>query len=198
MSEAYNYGGNGSLKRVEYNELNAQAMGVYAEKASDEIEYIFLNSPGSLGATSRFSQDEEGMYRNFTSAFIIEGNSTLIFDRDNGSLVKTQQASGFNTVNIEQALYLKGTLHEECVVKFEQSDPGANGVFSTRYHFSHYSGGHWQSSVEHIDVANDDFNMIRRQNNSKYYSREMTPYDFDEFFEDTTEINTQLRIRLVQ
>ena len=40
--------------------------------------------------------------------------------------------------------------------------------------------------------------MLQQENKSKYYTRNMTPYDFDEFFKDTAEINTQLRIRLVQ
>ncbi|MDB5163174.1 MAG: hypothetical protein JWN28_782 [Candidatus Saccharibacteria bacterium] len=197
MSEAYIYGGNGSKERIEYNELNEHDLAKRVEKVSTAMELIFTKAPSSLGMVSHFSQDKDGMYRKVTSTYMHE-DSTLLFDIDSGSILKVLGAPSINDVKIEHALYTEGVLNEEYIMKLIQNDPSTIGAFSTRYHISNYAGGFWQATVEHIDIENDDYNMIRQQNNSKYYTRKMTPYDFEEFLKVSDEIKAQLGIVLVQ
>jgi len=197
MSEAYTYGGNGSKERIEYNELSEKALAILADKVSVEMESIFANAPSSRGVANRFSQDKEGMYRNLTSMYTHE-NSTLLFDAESGSILNILDAPSVYDVKIEHALYTEGVLREEYIIKLVQADPGTNGAFSTRYLLSHFTGNVWQATVEHIDVEHDDYDEERTQNNSKYYSRNMTSYDFGEFFKDTAQIKDQLGIVLVQ
>jgi len=198
MSEAYTYGGNGSVERVEYNELNEYELGVSIERVSETLEAIFVHTPSSPGIVNEFSQDKEGMYRKVSSTYFLEGESTFLFNSDDGSIMKILDAPVVKDINIEYAFYTEGVLREEYIMKIVENDPGTNGAFSTRYHLSNFKGGLWQATVEHIDVENDNFNMLRTQNNSKFYRRTMTSYDFDELLKDSAEIKDQLGIVLVQ
>ena len=197
MSEAYTYGGNGSIERVEYNELNEYDLGVRIEKASEALESIFMHT-ASPGIVNEFSQDKEGMYRKVSSAYFLESDSAFFFNSDTGSIKKVLDVPVMKDIKIEHALYTHGVLREEYILKIIHNDPGTNGAFSTRYHLSNFTGGYWQATVEHIDIENDDYNILRLQNNSKYYTRDMTSYDFDEMKKDSTEIKDQLGIVLVQ
>jgi len=198
MSEAYTYGGNGSLERIEYNALNERELIVCIERVNEEIEFIFEKAHPSPGIVNYFSQDEEGMYRHLESTSTPASDSYLLFDTEGTTLVKVQPVFAVNSVKLEYGLHLNDILREEYVLKVEQNEPGTKGSFSTRYHFRHYATGHWQASVEHVDIENDDYHEDRPQNNSKYYSRDMTSYDFNEFFKDTAQIKDQLGIVLVQ
>lgn len=198
MSEAYSYGGNGSLERLEYNKLNEQDLGMYLEMVGDELESFFLSAQPSPEIDYIFHQTDEKICRNIDFSYITthsEPETTLLFDTDNGYLLEYEPpiVPVGNNVRISYNQYETGSLREEYIVNIDRNDAGTKGYFSNRYHFGRYVGNNWQATVNHTDI-----DAVPLEDNGKYYSRDMTPYDFDEFFKDTAEINTQLRMRLVQ
>ena len=82
MSEAYTYGGNGSLERIEYNALNERELIVCIERVNEEIEFIFEKAHPSPGIVNYFSQDEEGMYRHLESTSTPASDAYLLFDTE--------------------------------------------------------------------------------------------------------------------
>ena len=198
MNEAYTYGGNGSIERIEYNKLNDQDLNMYIEMVTDELESFFLCARPSLEIDYTFHQTEEMLYRNIDFLYITTDSNpetTFVFNTDNGNLSEYEPPIVPINSNIRIAYnkYATGKLREEYIVNIDRNDAGTKGDFSNRYHFSRYVGNNWQAIVDHTDI--DD---VPLGDDGKYYSRDMTPYDFDEFFKDTAEINTQLRMRLVQ
>jgi hypothetical protein len=203
MSESYTYGGNGSLERVEYNKLNERDLSMYIEMVSDELESFFLCAQPSPEVDNTFEKTEEKLSRSIDFSYLTTASdpeTTYVFDLTSGVLAEYNPPITpiKNSVEIVYSQYAKGLICEEYIVNIDRTDAGTKGSFLSRYHFNRYPGNHWQASVKHNDIKHDNFNLLRRENNGKYYSREMTPYDFDEFFKDTAEINTQLRMRLVQ
>lgn len=203
MSEAYTYGGDGSLARIEYNELNERDLGMYIEMVNDKLESFFLCAYPSREVDSTFHQTDDTMSRSINFQYCTtesDPETTLLLDTASGVLAEyvPPVVPIKNNVKIAYNQYKKGILQEEYIVAIDRNDAGTKGNFSNQYYFSRHAGNHWQARVSHNDIEGDTFYDTPSEGKSKYYSREMTPYDFDEFFKDTAEINTQLRLRLVQ
>lgn len=203
MNEAYTYGGNGSLERIEYNKLNQRDLSMYIEMVNDELESFFLCAQPSSEVDSTFDLTNEKMSRNIDFQYLTtdsDPETTYVFDLNSGVVSEYEPpiVPIRNSVKIAYNQYKKGILREEYTVSINRIDAGTKGSFVSEYHFTRHVADHWQANVTHNDIAEAEFSIVPEENKSKYYSRDMTPYDFDEFFEDTTEINTQLRMRLVQ
>jgi len=194
--ETYPYGQNQRLERLEYRSLNEIDRNVYMGMVSDEFELIFRSVRPSEGDIRVSEENEEGVYRRISPVYT--STPVWFFNTEEKTVEEFEPTVKRTALKIEYAQYTQGVLREEYVMKIEQNDRATNGTFSTRYHFMQYAPGVWQADVEHLDIINDDWNMLRPQNLSKFYRRDMTPYDFDEFFKDTTEIKSQLGINLVQ
>ena len=178
MSEAYPYGEGLKRQRLEYQIPSEVDREQYMGLVSDELEALFMSAPSSNDVHSSFYTDENELHRSVRFVYNSVGDEVKVV--------------------IENHQYADEILREHYTVRILRSEAGVKGDFMNEYQFSCYVGDHWQAHVQHLDVENDNWNVLRKQNNSKYYSREMTPYDFDEFFKDTAQINTQLRMRLVQ
>jgi len=203
MSETYTYGGSQRVERLEYRRLNEQDLGMYMDMVNDELESLFLKAHPSPEVDVVFHKENGKLSRSIDFSYLTtdsEPETTLLFDIESGDVCEYEPpiVPIVNKVHIAYNQFEAGSVLEDYIVDIKRSDAGVQGDFLSRYHFNRYTGNHWRASVKHNDIEHDDYNMIRLENNSKYYSREMTPYDFDEFFKDTAEINTQLRMRLVQ
>jgi len=141
-----------------------------------------------------FHQDEEMLYRSIDFLYLTtdsEPETTLLLTED--GYYEPPIIPIVNKVHLAYVQHNEGTLQEEYSIYIDRNDAGTKGDFVSRYHFCHFVGDNWQATVQHTDI-----DAVPQEDYGKYYTREMTPYDFDEFFKDSAEINTQLRMRLVQ
>jgi len=197
MSETYTYGKNQRQERLEYRQLNPQDLGMYMNMVDDEIESFFMRAHPSPEVDYSFIQDEEKLYRSIDFLYLTtdsEPDTTwLITDTCELAEYEPPIVPIINKVHVSYIQYTQGTLQEEYSVYIDRNDAGTKGDFVSRYHFCRFAGDNWQATVQHTDI-----DAVPNEDYGKYYTREMTPYDFDEFFKDSAQINTQLRMRLVQ
>jgi len=191
MNEAYTYGGNGSLERTEYNKPTGESFRQYIEMVNVELEAYLNLEKTPPGVKDTTWHDVDMSNRTFTFSYVAD-NAKIFYDTKEGTiLLEGNLNPDFTVVSIEHRLYSKSVLQEEYIVKIDRNQPGTTGDFSNHYSFSRFAGGAWVAEVEHNDVNPD-------AQQGKFYSRPMTPYDFDEFFKDTAQMSIQLKSLLVQ
>jgi len=200
MSEAYTYGEQGNGRRIEYNTISQYELGVYMEAVSDKLESIFLNTYRTDEIHSTFYKDDEKLCRSIDFGYLTtdsDPETQFVLDPETMNLAEYEPpiVPIINIVHISYDRYETGLIREEYVVNVDRADAGSEGNYVNRYHFTRYAANTWQATVEH---TNTDIDVFPDEDYGKYYSRDMTPYDFNEFFEHSAEINTQLRMLLVQ
>jgi hypothetical protein len=197
MSETYTYGYNRKVERLEYRILNEQDLGMYMAMVDDEIESFFMRAHPSPEVDNTFHKDDDMLYRSIDFLYLTtdsEPETTWLMTND-GELAEYEPpiVPIINKVHVSYIQYMKGPLQEEYIVNIDRNDAGTKGDFVSRYRFCRYVGDNLQATVQHTDI-----DAVPQEDHGKYYTRDMTPYDFDEFFKDSAQINTQLRMRLVQ
>jgi len=198
MSETYDFGPSQKAERLEYRTLSEQDLGMYIAMASERLESFLLQVRPSHDIGIAFHKDEEKFYKSFDMQYLTTASDpeiTFVYDEDNGDLAQYEPpiVPIINTLHVSHTRYVHSALSEEYIVNIDRNDAGTKRAFASRYHFIRGMSDNWLATVQHTDidaVSEDDY--------GKYYTRDMTPYDFDEFFKDANEIHDQLRLRLVQ
>jgi hypothetical protein len=197
MSEVPDFSKHTSIERIEYVPPNASDLEMYIDIISEEVESFFFIAHSNTDVTSTFTHNDHEMLRSVELSYDsmnYDEQATLVFDTDKSGVREIRfERSTHTETQIEYSQYSEGLIAEQYRIKVNRYDEGVSGAFFNRYYITRYKGSVWQAYVEHMNIDASDNEDV-----GNYYSREMTPYDFQELFKDTTEINQQLKLLLVQ
>jgi len=197
MSEVPDSSKHTAIERIEYIPPNARDLEMYIDIISEEVESFFSIAHSNYDITSTFTHDDHEMLRSVELSYDsinYDEQATLVFDTDESRVREVEfERSTHTETQIEYSQYAEGLIAEQYRIKVNRYDEGVSGAFFNRYYITRYKGNVWQAYVEHMNIDTGD-----NVDAGNYYSREMTPYDFEELFKDTIEINRQLRLLLVQ
>ena len=197
MSEVPDSSKHTAIERIEYIPPNARDLEMYIDIISEEVESFFSIAHSNYDITSTFTHNDHEMLRSVELSYDsinYDEQATLVFDTDESRVREVEfERSTHTETQIEYSQYVEGLIAEQYRIKVNRYDEGVSGAFFNRYYITRYKGNVWQAYVEHMNIDTGD-----NVDAGNYYSREMTPYDFEELFKDTIEINRQLRLLLVQ